>query len=220
MAVIAVVPAAGNGTRLGLGTPKAFVELDGRTLLRRAVDGLIDSGTVDQVVVAVPESLLSADIGMPTGIVVVAGGAERTDSVRNALAAVDADPADLVLVHDAARPLTPPAMIARVVGALHAGAEAVIPVLAVADTIKQVDRAGRVRGTVDRDVLRAVQTPQGFTVAALRAAYAAARDLATDDAGLVERLGGVVQTVLGDPLAMKITTPFDLRVAQALVKEV
>ncbi|BDD80852.1 2-C-methyl-D-erythritol 4-phosphate cytidylyltransferase [Tsukamurella pulmonis] len=149
---------------------------------------------------------------------VVVGGAERTDSVRAGLAA--AGDAELVLVHDAARPMTPPAMIVRVVDALRAGASAVIPVLPVADTVKRVDADGAVLATVDRADLRAVQTPQGFTAASLRTAYdAAPGELATDDAGLVERAGGTVVTVAGDPLAMKITTAFDLRVAQALIEE-
>lgn len=219
MAVIAVVPAAGSGTRLGLGTPKAFVRLAGRSLLERAVDGLIASGTVDQIVVAVPVSLVDPARALLPGVTVVIGGAERTDSVRSGMAAARADADDLVLVHDAARPLTPPAMIVRVVAALAEGAEAVIPVLPVTDTIKRVDRAGRVRGTVDRDSLRAVQTPQGFRVAVLRAAYGAADGAATDDAGLVERLGIEVRTVPGDPAAMKITTAFDLRLAAALLEE-
>lgn len=149
---------------------------------------------------------------------VVVGGAERTDSVRAGLAA--AGSADFVLVHDAARPLTPGSMIERVVSALRAGASAVIPVLPVADTIKRVGADGAVEATVDRSDLRAVQTPQGFTAAALRAAYDAAPGaLATDDAGLVERAGGTVVTVPGDPLALKITTAFDLRVAEVLAQE-
>lgn len=149
---------------------------------------------------------------------IVVGGAERTDSVRAGLAA--AGDAELVLVHDAARPLTPAPMIERVVAALRAGASAVIPVLPVADTIKRVGPDGAVEATVDRADLRAVQTPQGFTAAALRAAYdAAPGELATDDAGLVERAGGTVVTVPGDPLALKITTAFDLRVAEVLAQE-
>lgn len=194
------------------------MELRGRALLSWAVDGLLASGVVDEVVVMVPTEMLSDARALVPSARVVVGGAERTDSVRAGLAV--AGEHDLVLVHDAARPLTPPAMIARVVGALHAGATAVIPALPVADTIKRVDADGAVAATVDRADLRAVQTPQGFTAEALNAAYAAAPgELATDDAGLIERAGGTVLTVPGDPLAMKITTAFDLRVAQALAAD-
>ncbi|VDR37891.1 2-C-methyl-D-erythritol 4-phosphate cytidylyltransferase [Tsukamurella paurometabola] len=192
--------------------------LQGRSLLERAVDGLFASGVVDEVVVMVPADMLSAARDLVPRARVVVGGAERTDSVRAGLAA--AGDAELVLVHDAARPLTPAPMIGRVVAALRAGAAAVVPVLPVADTIKRVDADGAVEATVDRADLRAVQTPQGFTAAALRAAYDAAPGaLATDDAGLVERAGGTVVTVPGDALAMKITTAFDLRVAEILAQE-
>ncbi len=194
------------------------MSLKDRSLLARAVDGLFASGVVDEVVVMVPADMLDDARALVPRARVVVGGAERTDSVRAGLAAAG-DP-ELVLVHDAARPLTPPAMIVRVVEALRAGASAVIPVLPVADTVKRVDADGVVEATVDRADLRAVQTPQGFTAAALRAAYdAALGELATDDAGLVERAGGTVVTVAGDPLAMKITTAFDLRIAQVLAEE-
>ncbi|ADG77240.1 2-C-methyl-D-erythritol 4-phosphate cytidylyltransferase [Tsukamurella paurometabola] len=218
MTVVALVPAAGQGTRLGLNRPKAFVTLQGRSLLERAVDGLFASGAVDEVVVMVPADLVDDARALVPRARVVVGGAERTDSVRAGLAA--AGDADLVLVHDAARPLTPGPMIHRVVAALREGASAVIPVLPVADTIKRVDAGGAVAATVDRADLRAVQTPQGFTAQALRAAYdAAPNESATDDAGLVERAGGTVATVTGDPLAMKITTAFDLRIAEVLAQE-
>lgn len=198
--------------------PKAFVMLEGRSLLNRAVDGLFASGVVDEVVVMVPQDMLDDAAHMVPDAHVLLGGAERTDSVRAGLHRVEAH--DHVLVHDAARPLTPPEMIGRVVAALNAGAEAVIPVLPVSDTIKRVHPDGSVDVTVDRADLRAVQTPQGFTAQALRAAYEAAPSaLATDDAGLVERAGGAVVTVAGDPLALKITTAFDLRIAATLAQE-
>lgn len=192
--------------------------LKDRSLLERAVDGLFASGAVDEVVVMVPADMIERARELVPRARVVVGGAERTDSVRAGLAAAPGH--DYVLVHDAARPLTPAPMIVRVVDALRAGASAVIPVLPVADTVKRVDADGAVLATVDRADLRAVQTPQGFTAEALHAAYAAAPGaLATDDAGLVERAGGTVATVAGDPLAMKITTAFDLRIAQVLVEE-
>ena len=192
--------------------------LQGRPLLSWAVGGLLASSVVDEVVVMVPAAMVDDARALVPDARVVVGGAERTDSVRAGLAA--AGDAELVLVHDAARPLTPAPMIERVVAALRAGASAVIPVLPVADTIKRVGPDGAVEATVDRADLRAVQTPQGFTAAALRAAYdAAPGELATDDAGLVERAGGTVVTVPGDPLALKITTAFDLRVAEVLAQE-
>lgn len=144
----------------------------------------------------------------------VNGGTERTDSVRAALDAVTG--ADIVLVHDAARCLTPSAVTRAVVAAVRAGHRAVVPVLPVTDTVKQVDASGTVVATVDRSDLRVVQTPQGFDAELLRRAHAASSGPATDDAGLVERLGEKVSTVPGHPHAFKITTPFDLAVAEAL----
>ncbi|BDH55566.1 2-C-methyl-D-erythritol 4-phosphate cytidylyltransferase [Tsukamurella sp. PLM1] len=202
--------------------PKAFVKLQGRPLLSWAVGGLLASSVVDEVIVMVPPDMLDDARALVPQAHVVVGGAERTDSVRAGLTAAAAGrgAAELVLVHDAARPLTPAPMIARVVSALRDGASAVIPVLPVADTVKRVSPDGAVVATVDRTDLRAVQTPQGFTAAALCGAYDAAPGaLATDDAGLVERAGGTVVTVPGDPLAMKITTAFDLRVAEVLAQE-
>ncbi|MGF7122845.1 2-C-methyl-D-erythritol 4-phosphate cytidylyltransferase [Rhodococcus sp. AG1013] len=214
--VVALVPAAGRGVRLGESVPKAFVELGGRSMLRRAVDGLLESGVVDTVVVIVPETLVDeARADLPDGVVVVVGGEERTDSVRAGLAA--ATGAELVLVHDAARALTPPSLIARVVAELQAGRKAVIPVLPVSDTIKTVDVLGAVTGTPPRSELRAVQTPQGFEASLLRRAYLDVDGDATDDAGLVERLGERVRTIVGEPEAFKITTPWDLALARILL---
>ncbi|QCQ93577.1 2-C-methyl-D-erythritol 4-phosphate cytidylyltransferase [Rhodococcus sp. SGAir0479] len=214
--VVALVPAAGRGVRLGESVPKAFVEIDGRTILRHAVDGLLASGVVDTVVVIVPEELVdAARADLPEGVVVVVGGDERSDSVRAGLAAGTG--AELVLVHDAARALTPPSLIARVVAELQAGRTAVIPVLPVSDTIKTVDVLGAVTGTPPRSELRAVQTPQGFDAALLRRAYQDVDGDATDDAGLVERLGERVRTIVGEPEAFKITTPWDLTLARILL---
>ncbi|MGI9163313.1 MAG: 2-C-methyl-D-erythritol 4-phosphate cytidylyltransferase [Mycobacterium sp.] len=212
---VAIVTAAGSGERLGAGVPKAFVDLDGSTMLEHAVGGLLASGVIDTVVVAVPESLVAETTALLAGrATVVAGGAERPDSVRLALQAVDE--ADFVLVHDAARPLTPCDQIQRVVTALIEGVRAVIPVLPVADTIKAVDANGAVLGTPERAGLRAVQTPQGFETALLRRAYQQSASV-TDDASLVENLGVPVHTVAGDPLAFKVTTPLDLRLARAVL---
>jgi len=219
---VAVVPAAGSGVRLGVGVPKAFYQLDGRTLVQRAVDGLLASGVVDSVVVAVPADCTDrATLILGRDATVVAGGANRGESVSRALAAIagTAEPA-FVLVHDAARALTPPDLVLRVVEALRAGHPAVVPALPVADTIKAVDATGAVLSTPGRAGLRAVQTPQGFTTELLRRAYQHAETLEfTDDASLVEHIGGRVQVVNGDPLAFKITTRLDLLLAHAIVTQ-
>lgn len=214
---VAVVPAAGSGQRLGAGIPKAFVELAGRTMLERAVAGLLASGVITRVVVAAPADRVGETADLLGGrALVVTGGAERYDSVRCALDAAG-DP-EFVLVHDAARALTPPDPIQRVVEALRDGLRAVIPVLPVVDTIKAVDANGVVLGTPERAGLRAVQTPQGFDTALLRKAYDRVGTApVTDDASLVEFLGTPVHTVAGDPLAFKITTPLDLLLAEAVL---
>jgi 2-C-methyl-D-erythritol 4-phosphate cytidylyltransferase len=219
--VVAVVPAAGSGERLSAGIPKAFYQLDGHTLVERAVQGLLDSGAIETVVVAVPAHLTDeAKLILGDKATIVAGGADRTESVSLALSAVSAatEP-EFVLVHDAARALTPPELIVRVVDALRAGHRAVVPALPLSDTIKAVDANGVVLGTPERAGLRAVQTPQGFATDLLLRAYqrAGTADF-TDDASLVEQLGGQVQVVDGDPLAFKITTRLDLLLAQAIVR--
>jgi 2-C-methyl-D-erythritol 4-phosphate cytidylyltransferase len=219
--VVAVVPAAGSGERLAAGIPKAFCELDGRTLLERAVAGLLGSGVVGHVVVAVPTDRIDqANRVLGEQATIVGGGADRTESVRLALSAISAatEP-EFILVHDAARALTPPELIVRVVDALRAGHGAVVPALPLHDTIKAVDANGVVLGTPERVGLRAVQTPQGFATDLLMRAYqgAGVADF-TDDASLVEHLGGQVQVVDGDPLAFKITTQLDLLLAQAIVR--
>ncbi len=213
----ALVPAAGLGLRLGPGAPKALRDLGGEPLLVHAVRSLRAAPSVGPVVVAAPADGVCAirELLAPYDVVVVAGGAERQDSVRAALAALPAD-VDLVLVHDAARCLTPVAVVEAVVAALRAGAEAVVPVLPVADTVKQV-AGDRVVGTVDRSCLRAVQTPQGFRRDVLERAHAAGLASLTDDAGLVEALGGTVTTVPGDDEAFKVTRPLDLLLAEAVL---
>lgn len=214
----AVVPAAGSGKRLAAGIPKAFFQLAGQTLVERAVVGLRKSGVVDRIIVAVPPDRTDkAKLILGGETTVVAGGANRVESVGLALQAVD--DSEFVLVHDAARALTPPALIIRVVEALRAGHQAVVPVLPVPDTIKAVDGNGVVLGTPERAGLRAVQTPQGFATELLLRAYqgADAGVEFTDDASMVEHFGAQVQVVDGDPLAFKITTGLDLLLAQAIV---
>jgi 2-C-methyl-D-erythritol 4-phosphate cytidylyltransferase len=181
------------------------------------------SGVVDSVVVAVPPGLTDeAKLILGDIATVVVGGANRVESVRQALASFSglSRTPDFVLVHDAARALTPPSLVVRVVDALRAGNSAVVPALPVSDTIKAVDANGVVLGTPERAGLRAVQTPQGFATDLLLRAYqcAGAAEF-TDDASLVEHVGGQVQVVEGDPLAFKITTPLDLLLAQAVVRQ-
>lgn len=184
------------------------------------------------VVVAAPRddvehvSLLLARLSLAAEVCVVAGGASRSESVHRALTTLAAD-VDVVLVHDAARPLTPVSLVEAVDAAVRAGHAAVVPGIAVADTIKQVSADAedlpRVVATVHRSSLRAVQTPQGFRRDVLDRAYAAAtRDGtldATDDAGLVERLGHPVAVVPGDELAFKVTRPLDLLLADAVLSQ-
>lgn len=223
MSAVALVPAAGRGERLGHRTPKALVPVRGTPLLIHAVRGLLDAGCVRHVVVAAPPaevaatSTLLAGAGLPADV--VAGGAERGESVHLALRhALDVVPdVRVVLVHDAARAFTPSSVIRSVVDAVLAGAPAVIPVLPMTDTVKRVDAAGVVLDTPDRACLRVVQTPQGFDVDVLVRAYAAGGGAATDDAGLVERLGVPVSTVAGHPHAMKVTTPADLAIAELVL---
>ena len=235
MTVAAIVPAAGRGERLGPGQPKALRTLDGVPMLVYAVQALARARLVELVVVAAPpngvaevEALLAAhDIGAP--VLVVAGGEQRQDSVARALEALPPE-VDVVLVHDAARPLAPSELVDAVASAVLAGHGAVVPGLAMTDTVKRVapsntgaDAEGlaseQVLETVTRTDLRCIQTPQGFDRAVLTKAHAAAEDAATDDAGLVERLGLPVVVVAGSADAFKITRPIDLLIAEAVLRE-
>jgi len=215
---VALVPAAGRGERLGLGPPKALRLLAGEPLLVHAVRRLLAARTVSQVVVAAPPGEEESVRRLVPAALVVTGGARRVDSVRVALAASDSS-YDVVLVHDAARPLAPPGLADAVVGAVLDGAGAVVPALPVTDTVKRVDAHGRVLATVERVDLRAVQTPQGFRRAVLERAHASAGAGAdaTDDAGLVERLGLEVVTLAGSDEAFKVTRPADLLFAETLL---
>jgi 2-C-methyl-D-erythritol 4-phosphate cytidylyltransferase len=220
--VAAVVPAAGLGQRLGADGPKAMHLLGGEPMLVHSVRTLA-AGPVDLVVVATPPGLGAAVLELLAGahpgaeLSVVDGGATRSDSVRLALAALPPS-VRVVLVHDAARPLVPAALVAAVVAAVEGGADAVVPGLPVTDTVKQVDGADVVVATVDRSALRAVQTPQGFRREVLDAAYAGPESgSATDDAGHVERAGGVVVVVPGAEEAFKVTRPLDLVLAEAVL---
>lgn len=218
--VAVLVPAAGAGVRLGPGGPKALRLLGGEPLLVHAVRRVAAAPSVRTIVVAAPPAEVAAVrhlLASVAAVTVVAGGAERQESVALALAAVPAGP-EIILVHDAARALAPPELFESVAAAVRAGRPAVIPVLPVVDTVKEVDAGGIVLGTVDRSALRAVQTPQGFRRSVLAAAHAGAAGALTDDAGLVEKQGIPVTCVDGHEHAMKITRPFDLAVATLLLQ--
>ncbi|MEJ7773673.1 MAG: 2-C-methyl-D-erythritol 4-phosphate cytidylyltransferase [Nocardioidaceae bacterium] len=224
----AIVPAAGSGQRLvnpaALAAdgqrPKALRMLAGRTMVHRCVEQLLHA--VDYVVVAAPTAhveAVRADLS-PLGsrVQTVGGGPTRQRSVAAALTALD-DALDLVLVHDAARPLVPVDVIRRVLDFLVGGAAAVVPVVDVADSLRHRS-GGEAKGPLDRSTVCAVQTPQGFQRAVLERAHAAAADAeATDDATLVERLGYALTLVEGDPRAFKITTPLDLLLAEAVIAD-
>lgn len=225
MSVAAIVPAAGRGERLGPGTPKALRALGGAPMLVHAVRALSRARLVDLVVVAAPADdvadvrALLGSWEAPAEVTVVSGGATRQESVSLALAALPPE-VDTVLVHDAARPLAPSELADAVIGALRAGAQAVVPAVPIPDTVKRVDDAGRVQETLDRSQLYAVQTPQGFRREVLVRAHAESGEVAaTDDAGLVERIGVPVLVVPGHPEAFKVTRPVDLLLAEALLAQ-
>lgn len=217
---VALLVAAGRGERLGADGPKAFVMLAGRPMLEWSLDALRAVEQVRRIVVALPDGAQA-----PAGTVGVAGGAERSHSVRAALAAAgEGSPDQPVLVHDAARPLLTPEIVRRSLAALEeTGADAVVAAAPVIDTIKRVaDRQLRVAETVPRSALWAVQTPQVFRRAALERVLAQPDDVlaaATDDAGLVEQAGGRVHLIESPRENLKVTTPVDLRLASILLEE-
>jgi 2-C-methyl-D-erythritol 4-phosphate cytidylyltransferase len=203
----AIVVAGGTGTRFG--GPKQFAELEGRPVLawsleaaRRACDG----------VVAVLPQPQDRDWDADTTVV---GGRTRSESVRAGLAAVPAA-ADVIVVHDAARPLAPPELWKAVISEVAAGADGTVPACPVTDTIRKKTPDGATH-ILDRSTLLAVQTPQAFRAGALREAHAAGGD-ATDDAALVEAIGGRIALVEGSPDNIKVTTPSDLLLAAALIR--
>ena len=212
----AIIAGAGMGHRLGADIPKALIQIDGVTLIERAFAAL--SSVVDEIVITAPagyEETFRAIVG--ESATVITGGVLRSDSVNLALKSLSPS-TKYVLVHDAARALATSDLAQRVLNELNSGESAVIPALNVVDTIKEVDRDGYVRNTPDRSVLRAVQTPQGFTVEVLKRAHEASDD-ATDDAALVEALGIKVKTILGEARAVKITNPEDIGMALTLLRD-
>lgn len=221
----AVVVAAGQGHRFGASRPKQFVDLCGMPVLAWSLRTFMNHPGIDRVVVVLsPSRAASPPAWLPDGVIVVPGGVFRADSVRAGVEAL-AGEVETVLVHDGARPFVSAALVSRVVDGARAGP--VVPVIAVEDTVKRVDEGGWIAGTVPRERLRRVQTPQGFPAAVLNRTHAIddagaweAQDAAamTDDALLCERLGIDVSTVEGDPANLKITTANDLSLARAMVE--
>ena len=211
MAVVGIVPAGGSGERLGADRPKAFVVCAGRPLIEWSLDAL--GSVCDRVVVAAPE-------GYDEGPDRVRGGDSRSASVRNALAA--APEAEVVVVHDAARPLVTRELVERCIDAIEPGIDGAIAAVPMTDTVKEVALDGRVLRTLDRSTLWAVQTPQVFRADILRRALerdAAALAAATDDAWLVDDAGGVITVVESFPENLKVTRESDLRIAEALLAD-
>ena len=214
MAVWAVLAAAGSGERLGIDRPKAFARLGDRPLLAESLERLERSDWIDAIVVAAPPGweepaiLVAEEIGAGKVASCVAGGDTRAESVRAAVADVPLE-ADVIVVHDAARPLLSDEVLARVLAPLGEGWHGAVPVVRVADTVKRV-RGDEIVETVPRDDLVAAQTPQAFLADVLRTALGADVTGATDCASLVEAANGRVKAVPGDPLLLKVTGPADL----------
>ena len=212
MTVTAIIAAAGSGERFGAGFPKALIQLGNRTLLEHAVAAL--APVVDQIVISAPpgfEQQVRELVG--DEVLVVAGGATRSISVRNAL---DVATGDFVLVHDAARALASTELARTVIAALKTGENAVVPAVAVVDTIKIISSNSYVASTPERASLITIQTPQGFKTSVLRQAHALVQE-ATDDASLVEASGEKVKVIEGEERAFKITTSEDLSKALAFL---
>ena len=219
MSVWAVLAAAGRGERHGSDRPKAFARLGGRPLLAESLERLEESDWIDAIVIAAPPDweepsiLVAEEIAATKVSSAVTGGESRSESVRLALEEVPGDAA-VVLVHDAARPLLPEAVIERVLAPLSEGWDGVVPVVPLADTVKRVE-GDRVVETVPRDDLVAVQTPQAFLADALRRAVSGDVSAATDCASLVESQGGRIKVVEGDPRLLKVTDADDLALVES-----
>ncbi|HEY3106546.1 MAG TPA: 2-C-methyl-D-erythritol 4-phosphate cytidylyltransferase [Gaiellaceae bacterium] len=218
----AVIVAAGRGERLGVDRPKAFAKLGGRPLLAESVERLDQTDWVDSIVIVAPEGweepsiLLSEELSASKVSSCVPGGETRAESVRAGIAEVPED-ALVVLVHDAARPLVSEEVLERVLAPLGEGWDGAAPALRVADTLKRAAADGAVVETVDRASLWAVQTPQAFLVPVLREAVAGELEDASDCAKLVEKRGGRVRLVEGDPRLLKVTTQADLAFVESLL---
>lgn len=222
--MVAIVLGAGSGERVATGEPKAFLEIGGRPLLAWAAEAMATAPEVGSLVVTAPDGARSRAQacleGLPVPVRVVTGGATRQASVKAALAAVPAS-AEVVVIHDAARPFASPALCSRVVVAVRSGADGAVPVVAVSDTVKRV-RDGRIERTIDRATLALAQTPQAFRAELLRTAHERAAGSGvsvTDDAALLEEAADV-RAVDGEAHNVKITTPADLDRARTMAAEV
>lgn len=218
-----MVPAAGSGARFGGETPKQFLPLAGVSVLRRSLLAAASAPEIGAIVIAAPEGLIARAREEARGIDkvagVVAGGATRVHSVANALAALGSEP-EVVVVHDAARPLAPAAVFSRTIAAARANGGAITGV-PLHDTVKRAGADLRVQETVARDGLWRIQTPQAFRTELLRRAHREAQEKgweATDDAALVEKVGGTVVVVEGDTMSFKITNPEDFALAERLLR--
>jgi 2-C-methyl-D-erythritol 4-phosphate cytidylyltransferase len=220
--VWAVLVAAGRGERFGGDRPKAFAKLRGRVMLAESLERLERSDWIEEIVIVAPPDweepsiLLAEELSAGKVSSCIPGGATRAESVRAGVAEVPVD-VPVILVHDAARPLLPEAVIERVITALGDGWDGAVPGMPVADTIKRAGEDGAVLETLDRSGLVAVQTPQAFASAALRGALDEELAGATDCASLVEAAGGRVRIVDGDPRLLKVTTPSDLTLIETLL---
>jgi len=216
--VSAIIAAGGRGLRFGAGQPKQLALLAGRSILQRSVDAFVNSDAIADVIVALPPDLAAAPPeylrARTKPVIVVEGGNRRQDSVRHAFERASRE-ADVIVIHDAARPLVSNEVIRRTVDAA-AAAGAAIAAMRASDTVKRADATGRIVETLNRDEIYLAQTPQAFRVDVLRDALAIADDV-TDEAALAERAGHAVQLVDGDPRNLKITTPDDLALAERLL---
>jgi 2-C-methyl-D-erythritol 4-phosphate cytidylyltransferase/2-C-methyl-D-erythritol 2,4-cyclodiphosphate synthase len=224
MSEIAVIlVAAGDGARLGAGIPKALVKVGQFSILEHALENILEVANLAQIVVASHEdrveefsTVVRAIVGNRVPVSFTPGGNSRQGSIGNALKEISAS-TDIVLVHDAARCFTPTAVFDKVAVAVSESGFGVVPVMPVADTIKEVEQ-DVVLGTIDRTTLRVAQTPQGFRFDELSTAYKNATADFTDDASLMQSTGAVIRSVLGDALSFKITVPADLEYAELLLK--
>lgn len=230
MQVFAILPAAGLGTRMAGPQPKQFLELDGTPILIHSLRAFAAVERISAIYVAVRATEIErvreqvAEFGFDTRVRVVEGGANRQESVANALAAVPAEDEDIVLVHDAVRPLIETVTIERTIDAVLAQGAAIVGVPAI-DTIKQVERTAHgalITSTIPREFVVLAQTPQGFRYGLLQSAFAEAQAdgfVGTDEASVVERAGHAVAVVAGHPSNMKITQPGDLQLAEFYLRQ-
>lgn len=220
MSVVVIIPAAGSGTRFGGSIPKQFQPLAGKPLIQHVIERFLVDANVLRVIVPVADMLLS-NVKNSERVTFIAGGATRQQSVMRGIEAAD-DDAELIAIHDAARPLFSTATFHAVISAAR-DAGAALPVIPVSDTIHVMSREATVSETLDRSMLGAAQTPQCFRPDILRDVLQRAQSegisAATDEAGLAARYGYLVKAVPGDPRNLKITVPEDLAIAESYLEQ-